>query len=431
MKIFLCHSSVDKIIVSRLNDDLRTHGFDTWFDSDIELGSSILDSIQKSLGISKIILFFLSKSSVKSEWVKVEWQTKFSDQIKRRKIIVIPVLLEKCTIPLLLKDKKYIDFSRNIDYETNLSILLSYLNNKKVETNSKPKNITHIDSVYEYTFELLNELSVEFIALPVHKSLPIISTLATIPRSGKSIRLKNFKPQLSIRSIYDHILSVAHLADIILPHIKHNLQQYEFSELSRIIAFHELNEVILGDIPTYTNMNRNIRIITRNYAEERLRLILPEKRESIANDLIWMFLSDKQRQSLSTVIKNISDKNSNLYLIFKVFDKIDPIVATWRYLHAYRGKLGEKPDKFLKMMKDFFENPDIKDFIQHNKMDNILFRLVAELQRRENAFHYYMDSNYVSAIAEKVGLQTKVIKEMIEGVPLSDMFKKPYRYLSE
>ena len=56
---------------------------------------------------------FLSKYSVKSNWVTKEWETMLWDEINIGKIKVIPIKLEECEITKILQSKKYIDLSEN------------------------------------------------------------------------------------------------------------------------------------------------------------------------------------------------------------------------------------------------------------------------------------------------------------------------------
>ena len=422
MKIFLSHSSKDKKIVKRIKEDLSSHGYKTWLDDeDIPFGSSIVEQIEKGLTECNILIVFLSLNSVLSKWMQSEWQVQFFRQVNESKTRILPILLTNCTIPPLLSNIRYLDFRQHDVYEDNLSILLDTLNKIKAENEAEDIKTKETDtnySILENTIEILEELESEYIALPVHKRLPIIETLKKIPRSGKQLRLASFKPPVKIRTIYDHLLSLAHTADCLLPHINHGITKEDLSELPRCIAFHELNEVVLGDIPTYTPLTPQKRIVSRVYAEERLRNVLPKKRKQISNDFIWLFLNEKNRRSLEKVNKTLSDNKSNIYTTFKLLDKIDPIIATWRYLHTYRGKLGDSPKNFNHKMKDFFENPDVKMFVTNNNVDHKVLDLISFLQDRTNAWNYYMDSNKIFNNNALFRLPKDVVKKIIEGIPL-------------
>lgn len=246
----------------------------------------------------------------------------------------------------------------------------------------------------------------------------IVDTLKKIPRSGKKVRLEKFRPTVRIRSVYDHILSLAHTADCLLPVFENLLSEHEYAGIAQCCAYHELNEVVLGDIPTYTSLSSKSRNMARILAEERLRSVEPKKRERIANDFIWMFLGEKHRRAIEHVGSTLANESSRLCIAFRLFDKIDPIVATWRYLHHYRGALGETAREFNRKMKDFYENPDIKAFVAAKRLDRAIMDLVANLQDRRKAWDYYEDPSKVFSQKRFFALPEAKVRQLIEGCPL-------------
>lgn len=237
-----------------------------------------------------------------------------------------------------------------------------------------------------------------------------------MPRQGKKRRLDSFRPDLKIRSVYDHILSVAHSADCLLSSGKLRLQPQDFGTLALCIAFHELNEVVLGDIPSYTSLRSAGTV--RWDAESRLRGVAPPRREQIASDFVWLFLSEKHRVSAHAVDTILANTKSDIFLVFKLLDKLDPIVAVWRYLHHFRGKLGDTPKEFNSAMKDFFENPDVKAYIKTHKFDNSIYELVTNLQDRSKAWNYYMDRKKFFQSSDMFGIDRGVVERLVEGIPL-------------
>lgn len=120
--IFVSHSSADKNFVRSLAVDLAEMGHRPWVDEwQILGGESIPTKIAEGLAGADYVILVLSKNSVASKWVENEWQAKHWDEISSRRIFVIPVLIEDCEIPTLLKMKKYIDFRQ--DYELALEQL--------------------------------------------------------------------------------------------------------------------------------------------------------------------------------------------------------------------------------------------------------------------------------------------------------------------
>jgi hypothetical protein len=72
------------------------------------------------------VLVILSKHSIDSKWVEREWEAKYWDEVQSGEVKVIPVLLEECDIPQLLKTKKYANFVS--DYANGLDEILLVLN---------------------------------------------------------------------------------------------------------------------------------------------------------------------------------------------------------------------------------------------------------------------------------------------------------------
>ncbi|KAF6585925.1 toll/interleukin-1 receptor domain-containing protein [Paenibacillus sp. EKM211P] len=110
-KVFISHSSKDKTFARLIATDLAEAGHNPWLDEwRIKVGESIPRSISIALKESEYVLVILSKNSIESKWVQEEWCSKYWDEIEAGMVKVIPILIEKCQIPELLKTKKYADF---------------------------------------------------------------------------------------------------------------------------------------------------------------------------------------------------------------------------------------------------------------------------------------------------------------------------------
>lgn len=113
-KLFVSHSSRDKEFAKQLARDLRELGHDPWFDEwEIKVGDCIPSQIEHGISEAEYVVVVLSKHAVASGWVDKEWKTKYWDEIETKQTLVLPVLLENCDIPVLLKTKCYADFRRN------------------------------------------------------------------------------------------------------------------------------------------------------------------------------------------------------------------------------------------------------------------------------------------------------------------------------
>lgn len=115
-KIFLSYAYSDKKFIDRLCRSLDSHGISYWRDSkEILVGDSITERIESGLRESDIFCLCLSKSSVTKPWVLREYRTALNLQLSstKKSLIIMPILIEDCEIPELLKDIRFADFSRS------------------------------------------------------------------------------------------------------------------------------------------------------------------------------------------------------------------------------------------------------------------------------------------------------------------------------
>jgi len=112
VSIFLSHSSPDKPFVRSLAHNLRDAGFAPWIDeAEIKLGDSLINKISEGIDRCDYLAVVLSASSCQSEWVNREVNIALTQEIRGKRVKVLPLILEECEIPPFLLDKKYVDFS--------------------------------------------------------------------------------------------------------------------------------------------------------------------------------------------------------------------------------------------------------------------------------------------------------------------------------
>lgn len=85
-------------------------------------------------GASALIVV-LSKAAVASEWCRKELTAGLVRELEEKRVVVMPVLLEDCDIPLFLRDKKYADFRK--DFDSGLSDLLKAVARVTNDTRSR------------------------------------------------------------------------------------------------------------------------------------------------------------------------------------------------------------------------------------------------------------------------------------------------------
>ncbi|MBW1298113.1 toll/interleukin-1 receptor domain-containing protein [Aquimarina litoralis] len=128
--VFLSHSSKDKSFIRQLTADLTSEGILVWLDEQqINVGDSINKAINQGLAESDYFVIAMSDNSVKSEWVERELNSALIDEIEEKKVKVLPIKLSECTFPLLIKDKKYADFTKH--YKQGLQELIKAIKNGK------------------------------------------------------------------------------------------------------------------------------------------------------------------------------------------------------------------------------------------------------------------------------------------------------------
>ena len=116
--IFISHTHVDKVIVEPIaiklgeifgNDKVF---YDSW---SIQPGDGIIDMMNSGLENCKYFFFFVSKNSLQSKMVSLEWQNALLKSTKGD-VKIIPVKLDDCLMPAILLQSLYIDvFGQGLD----------------------------------------------------------------------------------------------------------------------------------------------------------------------------------------------------------------------------------------------------------------------------------------------------------------------------
>lgn len=420
--LFLSHSSRDKAVVEKLASELRRRNISVWLDEwEIDVGDSITEKVQQGLKEARFVGVWLTAHSITSGWVTKEWQTKIYHEISSKQVSVLPLLAEECEIPVFLSDKKYADF--RVSFRDGFASLMRTLSRQNLHEGYIPPN-NKFFTVSDHTRGFLKDLEEAQIPLPTVGNLKIINSLKALPRSGKLLRLEGMSPQIPIRSVYDHVLSIAHSADCLLPLVDTEVYENDRVELARVIAYHDLCEVILGDIPQYTRLNRSKRSRARVTAEIRLSQMRQGEPEEITNRFIAMFLQDSERYSLQRMMEVLAG-DSAIKKAAYALDKLDPIIAVWRYIHSFRTDQSFSIDDYLNRMRHFFENPRVRIAVRDMGSDPRMLQLVDHLQNPSKARQYYEDS---SLLQDQLFIFPEgVVRKLVEGRKLEFAVLRSHR----
>lgn len=116
MPIFISYSHADSDFVDGLATQLVRHAVNVWVDRwEINVGDSLIDKVEDAIAGASALLVVLSKASVQSNWVKKEVNAGLVRELDEKQVVVLPVLVEDCQIPVFLREKFFADFRTSFD----------------------------------------------------------------------------------------------------------------------------------------------------------------------------------------------------------------------------------------------------------------------------------------------------------------------------
>jgi hypothetical protein len=116
MPVFISYSHSNKEFVDKLAIQLVRNNVNVWVDRwELALGDSIVDRVQEAIDGASALLVILSKSSVASPWCNKELSAGFLRELEERRVVVLPVMLEDCDVPVFARGKLFADFRKNFD----------------------------------------------------------------------------------------------------------------------------------------------------------------------------------------------------------------------------------------------------------------------------------------------------------------------------
>lgn len=157
--IFLSHNSNDKTIVEPFANRLaEVFGRDNvFYDSwSIQPGDGIIDKMEEGLSKVEIFFFFVSKNSLQSNMVKLEWQNAIM-KATSGKARFIPIRLDSSSMPSLLTQTLYLDV-----YKDGFEIVLRQMIDVIQGKNTYNGNTKTYENVIGYIKKLPNKLEIEF-----------------------------------------------------------------------------------------------------------------------------------------------------------------------------------------------------------------------------------------------------------------------------
>lgn len=118
--IFISHTHKDKPVVESIANKLKeVFGQENiFYDScSIQPGDGIINKMNEGLLQTKHFIFFVSKNSLQSSMVSLEWQNSLMKTANNTDIKFIPVKMDDCIMPEILLQTSYIDmFGKGFEF---------------------------------------------------------------------------------------------------------------------------------------------------------------------------------------------------------------------------------------------------------------------------------------------------------------------------
>lgn len=122
--VFLSYKSEDHAWVENLKSALQKRGVTVWLDKDaIRPGDLFAQALENGIKNSRAIAIIITPQSMKSKWVQEEYYRALT-LANKKKIKILPCLLQQAEIPGFLSSRQFIDFTDENDFERKVDKLV-------------------------------------------------------------------------------------------------------------------------------------------------------------------------------------------------------------------------------------------------------------------------------------------------------------------
>jgi len=194
MPVFISYSRQDKVFARNLATNLVQQKTHVWLDDwEVSAGESLIEKIQSALQEASALVVVLSKASVESVWCKKEVVAGIQRELEEKKTLVIPALIEKCDIPLFLRDKKYADF--RTDFDAGLSDVVEAVAKVSNPSLGRIQNDDyHTDWAHDW-FDIDGNFGMRFTLVQHSKNWPysVLSTITVLCTEEATRRYSSYR----------------------------------------------------------------------------------------------------------------------------------------------------------------------------------------------------------------------------------------------
>lgn len=187
-KIFISHNYNDKAIIEPIAVKLASiYGRDNvFYDSwSIQPGEGIIDKMNEGLFECDYFFFFVSKNSLQSNMVKLEWQNALL-KATRNMVKLIPVKLDDCLMPAILLQTLYIDiYGKGLEH--GFRQIVDVINNQ----NTFQEQFQTYENVRAKITKINNGYKIEISAITYFEPMARFLILVDCPTSKINVNCKS------------------------------------------------------------------------------------------------------------------------------------------------------------------------------------------------------------------------------------------------
>jgi len=116
MRVFISYSHQDAKYANVIITALKAANHDVWYDrGKLKTGDNLITKLNEGIKSSDAFILIISKYSLRSKWVKHEYSTLALGDISSERTRVIPVLVDKSSVPQYLANHLYVDMSMGVE----------------------------------------------------------------------------------------------------------------------------------------------------------------------------------------------------------------------------------------------------------------------------------------------------------------------------
>jgi TIR domain len=142
------HVDADKKFVRELHQRLRRDGIECFFDElSVAPGANFVLKISVAIDECNYLVMVMSRAYFSAGFAPIEWSAVLSGDPKNERGRLVPLLLEECELPALIRPLNYIDVSSMEKFEQNYRRIWQRIG--RPEPNDIEQRSREIDDLYE------------------------------------------------------------------------------------------------------------------------------------------------------------------------------------------------------------------------------------------------------------------------------------------